>query len=288
MNPYDCCRVIQREFGTSYFLATRLFDAPRRRATEALYAFFRVADEIVDTQDGARGLYERFGTAKCAIGLTPREGLEAWRSEYSSIASQDPVVLAARDTCARYAIPDDEITVFLHAMEQDISQDRYETYEDLRGYMYGSAMVVGRMMTRVIGFQDGAMSYADALGEAMQLTNFLRDVGEDWRDRARIYLPRDECMKYGISDEMIMRGERSDAWRVYMTHMIARADALFAKANQGIALLHVRGRFAVRVASALYQGILREIERYDMNVFSQRARVPWYRKILLIIRCVFV
>lgn len=178
------------------------------------------------------------------------------------------VLWATADTFHRYRIPFEYSESFLEAMIQDTWKASYATYEELRSYMYGSAAVVGLMMCHVIGFEKEALPYAEKLGYAMQLTNFLRDIEEDKRLRGRTYLPQDELARFG-SDKI-----------GFMKFQIDRADRLYDEANQGIRFLHPRGRFAVRAASDLYREILRKIEArgYDVSV---RVRTSLLEKILI-------
>lgn len=278
-HPQDfaACRALQRRHGTSYALATRFFPQEKRLATEALYAFFRVPDDIVDVSratdaDAARRDLERFE--------------HAWRDAIDTGTSNDPILRCTAWVFRRFAIPYEYGEAFLEAMKQDTIVDRYQTYEDLRQYMYGSATVVGLMMCYVIGFSDKrALVHAQALGEAMQLTNFLRDVGEDWRERQRIYLPLEDLQRFRVKEEEIVHGSLSERMVALLRYEIERADALYQQAEPGIALLSRDGRFAVRAASRLYQAILREIERNSYHVFTKRARTSALTKARLLLSC---
>ncbi len=268
---FEVCRRIHKQYGTSYYFATRLFPRDIRLATHALYAFFRIPDEIVDGQGDKR-----------------RERLEAWiqhwQEAYHTGVSTEPVLVAAYWVFKHFSIPYSYSEAFFAAMLEDVEVSLYETYEDLRKYMYGSAAVVGLMMTHVIGFtQPAALKYAEALGYAMQLTNFTRDIREDWEERRRIYLPQDELRKFGITREQLQSGTVNEAWKVYMRFQIQRADELFEEANQGIYLLAPRGRLAVRAGSDLYRMILRKIEEQDYDVFSKRARTSFWEKVWCIL-----
>lgn len=255
---YQECQRIHAKHGKSYYFATRFFPKDLRLATYALYAFFRLPDEMVDNPSGR----------------DPKGELERFRAEWRSGVSTHPVLMAARDTFDRYHIPFQYSEVFLDAMIQDTWKTTYATYAELESYMYGSAAVVGLMMSHVIGFESGALAYAEKLGYAMQLTNFLRDINEDKEKRGRVYMPQDELARFG--DDRI----------AFMKFQIARADALYDEANQGIPLLHARGRFAVRAASDLYREILRKIEKQNYDV-ATRARTSFWEKIFICIRARF-
>jgi phytoene synthase len=184
----------------------------------------------------------------------------------------------------QYEIPFEYSEAFLAAMAQDLMQSRYATYEDLRTYMYGSAAAVGLMMSYIIGFEDGALPHAIALGEAMQMTNFLRDIREDYDERGRIYLPQEDLARFGITEQDIATHTVSEKWKELMRFEIALTRALFKEGNAGIPLLHKDGRRAVLAASRVYEAILTEIEKQDYDVFTQRAQVSPLKKTLLILQ----
>lgn len=276
---FNVCRQIHKQHGTSYYFATRLFPKDIRLATHALYAFFRIADEIVDEAgDGA----DRTRHASPAERL--EEWSHAWYEAHVTGTSSHPVLQATAHIFHRFHIPFAYSEAFLKAMQQDVTIARYATYADLRDYMYGSAAVVGLMMTHVIGFSDKrALAHAESLGYAMQLTNFLRDIREDLERRGRIYLPQDELAAYGISEEDITHHRVTSAWKNYVDFQVKRADALYEEANAGIHYLHPRGRIAVRAGSDLYRLILRKIELQGYDVFQARARTSLAEKITCVL-----
>lgn len=279
----EICRRIHREYGTSYYWATRLFPRDIREATHILYAFFRVPDEMVDTANGAKHLRDQYRVAQMTEGLSSVESLRVWQTawqEWGRSPTHDPVLSAARELFHRYQIPERYASDFLQAMQLDLTRSRYATYDDLARYMYGSAAVVGLMMTHVIGFvSQEALPCAEKLGYAMQLTNFLRDIREDYEERGRIYLPQDELTRFGLSEEDIKHHVVDERFKAWMKFQISRADALYEEANQGIALLHPRGRRGVRAGSDLYRLILRKIEEQGYDVYQQRARTSVFEKI---------
>ncbi len=279
----ETCRRIHHEYGTSYYWATRLFPRDIREATHILYAFFRVPDEMVDTATGAEHLRKQYQVAQMTEGLSSLESLRVWQAAWQASdrsGGGDPVLSAARELFQRCQIPEQYATDFLLAMQQDLTSSRYESYENLTRYMYGSAAVVGLMMTHVIGFtSQEALPYAEKLGYAMQLTNFLRDIREDFEERGRIYLPQDELKQFGLSEEDIKNHIVNERFKAWMKFQIARADALYEEANQGIKLLHPRGRRGVRAGSDLYRLILRKIEEQGYDIYRQRARTSMLEKI---------
>lgn len=269
---YRECARIQEKHGKSYYFATRFFDREQRHAVNALYAFFRLPDEMVDRESLENAT----------------KSLEKWESDWMAVmagaTTTHPVLMAAKDVFDRYQIPTQYASDFLEAMKQDLSKTRYANYDELRGYMFGSAAVVGLMLTHIIGWDksssaDAVRGPATALGEAMQLTNFLRDIGEDYRDRGRIYLPQDELAHFGLTDADIANGIVTPAFVGMMKWQIARANTLYEEANEGIKLLNSKGRFPVRLASDLYRFILDKIEQNHYDVFTKRASTSFVEKV---------
>ncbi len=266
------CKALQKKHGTSYFFATRFLPKEHRIAVYALYAFFRVPDEIVDQLAGK-------STEEAERAL--QRWCDAWRAVRAGGPTDDPVLRLSHWVFERYAIPNEYAEAFFVSMRQDTFTFEYQTYEDVRQYMYGSAAAVGRMMTHVLGYTDErAFEAADALSYAMQWTNFLRDIEEDWDKRGRVYLPQDRLAAHGLTSHAIASREASPAFLTLIQEEIARADALYAEAEAGMRFL-VHGRLGVRIAARLYQGILRELEQKGRNPFAGRARTTFFTKLRL-------
>ena len=263
---YQQCRAITREHSRTFFIASALMHAEHRRAIQALYAFCRVSDDIVDRNDGDRAA-----------------DLRAWRQRsLGSNPGDDPVALAWADTCVRYHIPRQYAEQLLDGVAGDLNPRRYETFADLSHYCYAVASTVGLMVMHIVGYAGNeAIPYAVKLGVALQMTNILRDVGEDWRN-GRLYLPEAELAAYGLGDADIAAGVVDDRWREFMRFQIARTRQLFAEALPGVALLGGSSRFAVQAAAELYAAILDDIEAHDYDVFSRRARASDGRKLTLL------
>jgi 15-cis-phytoene synthase len=266
-------RQLHQKHGTSYYFATCFFPRHLREATFALYAFFRVPDEFVDD----RGQDEE--ARESAL-----RALDDWRRDwvlaYQKGSSSDPVLRLNAEVFHRYQIPFAYSESFLAAMERDLTETRYATYADLESYMYGSAAVVGLMMSHAIGFSDPiALEYAKKLGYAMQLTNFLRDIDEDFQKRGRIYLPLTELRQFGVREEQFAQRRFDANFYSLMQFQLQRAHRLYQEAEPGIALLNPEGRRAVRVASALYRAILTKLEQQGSNPFAGRARTSALEKI---------
>jgi phytoene synthase len=266
---YARCAAIAAQHGKSYHLATRLLTADRRPAVHALYAAARTADDLVDLpgDDPAGDL-----AAWSAAALTDLE--RGW--------SDDPVRLALVDTVRRYEIPVEHLVDFLAAMTSDLHVTGYATLDALDRYMWGSAAVIGLQVLPVLGTARGvpradAEPYAIALGEAFQLTNFLRDVGED-ADRGRVYLPADLMAAHGVTREQLAAKRHDAAFAALMREMVDVVRRRYDDAAPGTALLAPESRDCVRAATELYGGILREIERADYRVLDRRVSVSRPRR----------
>lgn len=263
-DAYAACDLITAEHSRSFHFASRFLPADKRRAIRALYAFCRVTDDIVD---------EPKTDARAAI--------EAWRSRTLGEAAfeDDPVAVAWRDARERFQIPTVYAEQLVDGVALDLQPARYQSFGSLAQYCYGVASTVGLMSMHIIGFSEPrAIRYAVKMGVALQLTNILRDVGEDYA-RGRVYLPQDELAQHGISDADLAAGRIGDRWRHFMRFQIERARSLYREAWPGIALLNRDGRFAVLSAAELYGGILSQIEANDFDVFTRRAHLSTRQKL---------
>ncbi len=273
---YRYCEAIQRRFGKSYYFATRFFPLHLRPHVHALYAFVRVPDQWVDEPEQRRpSELERL------IDLYERELRLALGGEWVP----NPVLRAFAHTAREFAIPSQYMSDFLGAMRMDLRQTRYCTYVDLQGYMWGSAGVVGAMMLCLFRcHHEALLPYAVRMGEAMQMTNFLRDVGEDWR-RGRLYLPQEDLERFGVSEEQVATGELSPPMVELLRYEIERTRNLYREAEVGIALLPRDVRYPVLLGSRLYARILHHIEANGYDVFRRRARTSTLEKLLIAWRC---
>ena len=263
---YAWCDALTAAKSRSFYMASRLLPAEKRRAVRALYAFCRITDDIVDNAPS-----EDEGIA----------ALEAWRArtQLPSPPADDLVAVAWADARRRHRVPWRYAEQLLDGVARDTVQKRYRTFDDLAAYSYGVASTVGLMSMHIIGFQGAeAIPYAIKLGVALQVTNILRDVAEDWQ-RGRVYLPQDELAAFGIHEEEIGAGKVSVRWRDFMRFQIARNRRLYDEAHAGIALLNSEGRFAIGAAAGFYRGILEDIERHHCDNLKRRARVSTVRKV---------
>lgn len=265
---------VEKKHGTSYYIATLFFPRKIKEAVFILYAFVRTPDEYVDNPKE---------------GNDPRADLIQWKSNweraFTTGKSDNDLLLATAEVFKTYNIPFELSIEFIDAMIQDLTVSRYETYRDLQGYMRGSAQVIGLMLTYIMGYKDPrAFEYAEKLGEAMQLTNFLRDIHEDYVDRGRIYLPQEDMHTYGVTEKIIHEKQVTPEFIHLMKSEISRARKLFREADLGICMLSPRTQFPVRLASHLYEKILDKIEEERYNIFIKRVRSNTLEKIILILK----
>jgi 15-cis-phytoene synthase len=272
---YAHCAAVAARHGKSYHLATRLLTPDRRPAVHALYAAARTADDLVDLP-----------------GADPAGDLADWSraalAELEAGWSDDPVRLALVDTYRRYDIPVEHLVDFLAAMTSDLDVDSYPDMTALDRYMWGSASVIGLQVLPVLGTAPGvareeAAPHAIALGEAFQLTNFLRDVAEDI-DRGRVYLPADLMAAHGVTREQLAEKRHDERFAALMREMVAVVRRRYDDAAPGTRLLAPESRACVRAATDLYGGILREIERADYRVLDGRVSVSRSRRLAVFAR----
>ena len=268
---YEECKRLNALHGKTYYLATLLLPAAKRPPVHALYGFARYADEIVDD---------------LASTLTPKEKAEALRTWGDSVLadlrrgdSNDLIGRALVDTVKKYQIPLEYFDAFMVSMEMDLTVTRYQTFEDLMTYVYGSAVVIGLEMLPILGYSDPrAIEAATALGTAFQLANFIRDIDEDI-ERGRIYMPLDDLARFGVTEEMLLKRKLTPEITAAIKYQIARVRDLQAVAEAGIDFLDPISRPCIRAASELYCGIVDEIEANGYDVFTKRATTSKWRRL---------
>ncbi len=273
---YAECRRIMEAASRNYSYASRLLPAGKRRHVDALYAVMRVGDDRVDA--GHAG----FASAD--------EGIDAWQAGYEAAFrdgdSPDPVLRAYLRTSSECGIPPDTLAPYFRAMRDDLAVSRYATYADLERYMAGSALPVGRAMTRILGVRlpftlEVALPQADALATAMQLSNFCRDVGQDWR-LGRIYLPLEDLKRFGIREEDLAAGRVDDRFVALLDFQFERIEGLYRQARSGVRML-AAGRWGVMAGLEIYRAILASIRRNGYDVFTRRAAPERWRRLVLAI-----
>ena len=270
---YRVCDEITAENSKSFYMSSSLLKGDKRRGARALYAFCRVTDDLVDEP-------------KLRNGRKPNEteilqDMQDWRrlSLSTNPSPFHPVAVAWADTRARFQIPYRFAEQLIDGVLMDMGKHRYQSFDELAAYSYGVASTVGLMSMHITGFaSQDAIPYAIRLGVALQMTNILRDVGEDWR-KGRIYLPMDELNAFGLTEEDIAEGKVNNQWRKFMKFQIHRNRQLYKDAAPGIKMLAKDGRFAIAASAGLYEAILDDIEKYDYDVFNRRAYVSLFGKL---------
>ncbi|MFN0156717.1 MAG: phytoene/squalene synthase family protein [Bacteroidota bacterium] len=277
---YRQCQAYTRRYARSFYFASHVLPREKRLAAYAVYAFCRYADNIVDATFKGE---DRHRTLHRLEGL--RDQL---RYVYSFSPSMDSKLLAFRDVVVTYQIPQEYFLSLLHGVEMDLTVLRCRTTDELMHYCYHVASVVGLIMTHILGVSDkAAYRHAADLGTAMQLTNILRDVGEDAR-LGRCYLPSEELGHYRLDESDIVRGTVTPQFREFMIMQIQRARTYYASAEAGIPMIANDGsRFCVKLMSATYSNILKAIESNNYDVFTKRAYVSLPRKAGLAIASIF-
>jgi phytoene synthase len=243
----------------------------KRPHVHALYGFARYADEIVDAFDASLSQQQR-------AALLADWGTRFFASLKSG-RSDDPVLPAVVHTIRSFGIDPADVRAFLDSMAMDLTVTSYQSYDDLLGYMEGSAAVIGTMMVPVLETSDAQRSREPArqLGLAFQLTNFIRDTAEDLR-RGRIYLPQEDLARFGVTAADLACARASPRVRRLLAFETARAREHYAAARPGITLLAPSSQPCIRAALALYSGILGDIERCGYQILDHRARMPRLRK----------
>jgi phytoene synthase len=267
---YRHCADLTQTHSKSFYFSTQMLPPAKREAIRVLYAFCRTTDDLVDINP------ER---AHIALAQWHKTLLAPPRRD-------DPVPLAWANVRERFNVVAQLEADLLAGVEMDLSINRYQSFADLWLYCYRVAAVVGLLSMQVIGYAEGAVPYAIKLGVALQLTNILRDVGED-AARNRIYLPLEDLERFGVSEAEVLAGTSSPRMQALLQFQIARANQLYDESWRGIGLLHPDSRFAVATAATVYRGILGKIEANDYNVFTRRASLSMAEKLATLPRIVW-
>lgn len=265
---YAECERIIRQHSKSFYFSSQFLAPEVRRAVRALYAFCRTTDDTVDMASG-----------------DPARALAAWvqQARASTPAPHNPVLVAWHDTCTRYGLAPALVDELLAGMAMDLTIHRYETFADLWLYCYRAASVVGLLVMGITGHAPGAEPYAIKLGVALQLTNILRDIGEDAR-RGRVYLPQEDLERFGLTADEILAGVYDERFKALMRFQIARAHRLYDESWPGIGLLPPDSRMAIASASTVYRGILDRLAANDYDAHTRRAYLKLREKLGLLPR----
>nr|QNT09925.1 phytoene synthase 1 [Solanum pennellii] len=271
---YARCGEVCAEYAKTFNLGTMLMTPERRRAIWAIYVWCRRTDELVD---GPNASY-----------ITPA-ALDRWENRLEDVFNGRPFDMldgASSDTVSNFPVDIQPFRGMIEGMRMDLRRSRYKNFDELYLYWYYVAGTVGLMSVAIMGIApeskattESVYNAALALGIANQLTNILRDVGEDAR-RGRVYLPQDELAQAGLSYEDIFAGRVTDKWRIFMKYQIHRARKFFDEAEKGVIELSSASRFPAWASLVLYRKILDEIEANDYNNFTKRAYVSKSKKLI--------
>jgi phytoene synthase len=283
-NPkdYAVCREVMRTASRNYSFASNFLPSDKLHHVEALYALMRVGDDRVDVS------HDGFATR--------REAIEDWEQAYwrafACGESLDPVLRAYLNTSIERQIPPSVMAPYFRAMKDDLTINRFETFSDLMGYMEGSAIPVGRAMTYILGVEppyrvEDALPGADALAVAMQLSNFWRDIGEDWAHRSRIYIPQEDMAYFNYREEQLAAGVINKNFVDLLEFQFARTESYYMQARQAVSML-VSGRLGVMAGLEIYRAIIHAIRRNRYDVFNRRARASRLRKLGLVAKSAFL
>ena len=269
MNPHDYCQDKAAKSGSSFYYSFMFLPADRRQAITALYAFCREVDDVVD---------------ECHDLSLAQTKLEWWRQEVGRVYNgtpTHPVGLALKDVIKGFRLPQEQLLEIIDGMAMDLSQTRYLDFKGLQLYCYRVASVVGLLAAEIFGYQDRqTLKYAHDLGLAFQLTNIIRDVGEDAR-RGRVYLPIEDLQRFDVPAKDLLEARYSDAFRELMAFQAERAEKFY---DQAFAQLPAVDRKAQRpglVMAAIYRTLLREIARDGFMVLDRRTSLTPLRKVWL-------
>lgn len=274
MNPLEYCRQKTRASGSSFLAAFRFLPQDKKNALTVLYAYCRELDDVADG---------------CSDAAVARQTLQWWRQDLNKVFDgqmpEHPVNQALRDTAPRFGLPQQELEEIINGMEMDFHHNRYPDFAGLQYYCYRVAGVVGRLIARILGFsRPQTLEYAETLGLALQLTNIVRDVGEDAR-RGRIYLPTDELQRFNVPARVILQAEPTPEFAELMAFQIQRAADTYRRALALLPEEDAAAQKAGLVMAAVYYALLREIERDGAeNVLKYKIRIPNPRKMRIALK----
>ncbi|OGS72180.1 MAG: squalene synthase HpnD [Gallionellales bacterium GWA2_60_142] len=266
MTPDQYCQDKAAASGSSFTSSFRFLPADKRRAMTALYAYCREVDDVVD---------------ECSDANVARTALNWWRCEVAAIYGGQPthpVCIALADIVKQFNLPQEHLLEIIDGMEMDLDQPRYADFKSLQLYCYRVASVVGLLSAEIFGYTDRqTLKYAHDLGIAFQLTNIIRDVGEDAR-RNRIYLPMDEMQQFGVTANDILNANETEAFQKLMAFQIERARRYYRQAFDHLPAADRKTQRAGLIMAEIYQAVLDEVERSGCHVLKERVSLtPTYK-----------
>lgn len=270
MNPQQYCREKAASSGSSFYYSFLFLPKPKREAITALYAFCREVDDIAD---------------ECTDVQVARTKLNWWRGEVDNLyqgAPQHPVAKALQPAVAAYGLSAEHFHEIIDGMEMDLEYNRYQDFKQLQLYCYRVASVVGLLSVNIFGYHNRkTLKYAHDLGMAFQLTNIIRDIGEDAR-RNRIYLPMDELVQFGLSEEDVLQGRESEQMRQFLEFQIERAESFYDRALNALPNEDRKQQRTGLIMTAIYRTLLREIKSDNVQqVLNAKVSLTPLRKLWL-------
>lgn len=271
MTPEAYCEDRAAKSGSSFYYGFRFLPKEKRAAMTALYAYCREVDDVVD---------------ECSDASVARQSLQWWGQETAAMFAGEPthpVTRALAPIVKKYELDQSLFLEILRGMEMDLSYFRYQSFADLQVYCHRVAGVVGLLSAQVFGFQDEkTLDYAATLGLALQLTNIIRDVGEDAR-RGRIYLPLEDLAQFSVKEETILAYQETPEFRALMRFQMDRAEQVYTQALALLPKIDRRKQLPGLCMAAIYRDLLHEIARDDpAMVLNQRVSLTPMRKLWLI------
>ena len=267
MNPHAYCQDKAAQSGSSFYYSFLFLPPERRQAITALYAFCREVDDVVD---------------ECHDVQLAQTKLDWWRGEVARVfdgSPAHPVGRALQDIVARFHLPREQLLEIIDGMAMDLTQTRYLDFKGLQLYCYRVASVVGLLAAEIFGYSDRqTLKYAHELGIALQLTNIIRDVGEDAR-RGRIYLPIEDLQRFNVRAAEILEGRYSDNFRALMAFQAERAEGYYTRALEALPQADRKAQRAGLVMAAIYRTLLAEIVRDGFQVLDRRTSLTPVRKL---------
>lgn len=276
---YTKCRSITRHHAKTFYMATRFLPNHKQRSIFAIYSLCRYVDDLVDE---AEDLMEKKELTEGNIRMKMKSWKEKLRDVYEGRAFDNDILIAFSDVLKRYHIPIEMPFELIEGVYMDLFKNRYKTFDELYDYSFKVAAIVGLMTSQVFGYKSPeALGYAVDLGIAMQLTNILRDVGEDL-GRNRIYIPKEDLDYFEVTEQALFHHQRSENVINLLAFQIERTRCYYQRADKGIALLNSDSRLPVYLARQNYGRILNKIEKNNYDVFSKRAYLNATEKLFIL------
>ncbi len=276
MTPLEYCKEKAAQSGSSFTVSFIFLPKTQREAMTALYAFCREVDDVVD---------------ECTDYSVAQIKLNWWKSEVANLyvnTPQHPVTKALQPVVTQFNLAQEHFLEIIDGMEMDLKFNRYEDFKQLQLYCYRVASVVGLLSAQIFGFKNRkTLKYAHDLGMAFQLTNIIRDVGEDAR-RGRIYLPLDELKKAKVTEDDILQSRETPQIKELIEYQIERAESYYDKALRELPAEDAKQQRTGLMMAAIYRTLLREIKRDSAEkVLNSRTSIPPFRKLILALQTYF-